>query len=128
MPYLCTAGHLTIGVGHKLLPHEIEAAKDGWSDEQVQKTLLQDIHIAMRGVEMIFGRSKFLTFSEARQRALVSMCFQLGANGLAGFKRMIAAIRRGDWEQAYIEALDSKWAKKDTPARAHRVAKIILEG
>jgi lysozyme len=46
----------------------------------------------------------------------------MGADGLAGFERMVKAILRGDWGAAYIEALDSKWARSDSPARAKRVA------
>ena len=46
----------------------------------------------------------------------------------AGFKRMIEAIMRDDWPTAKVEALDSKWAKADSPARAQRVANGLLEG
>ena len=56
------------------------------------------------------------------------MCFQMGAAGLQGFERMIDAIFKDDWVQAHNEALDSKWARSDSPARAQRVAKMLLEG
>ena len=126
-PYKCTAGHWTIGVGHRLAPSELPEAMNGWTDEKVKKALLQDIHIALRGVEQIFGRTRFLSFSEPRQRALTNMCFQLGMDGLSGFRRMIAAIFADDWNRAHDEALDSKWAKQ-TPGRALRVAWMLLEG
>lgn len=129
-PYKCTAGHWTIGVGHKMHPGELVGRiRDiEWSSEKIFQTLEQDIQIAVRGCEMIFGRSRFGSFSDTRQRALANMCFQMGADGLQGFKRMIHAIFQDDWVQAHNEALDSKWARSDSPARARRVAKMILEG
>lgn len=120
--YKCTAGHLTIGVGHKLTERELLQGLSEISLEQAGYLLHMDIGIAMNGCASIFGRDRFDSFTEARQRALVNMCFQLGTDGLANFKRMVAAILRGDWGTAYIEALDSKWARSDSPARAKRVA------
>ena len=124
-PYKCSNGHLTIGVGHKLLPHEMHL-KEVDSD-WIWATLRQDALLAVRGCEMIFGRSKFNAFNDVRQRALVNMAFQLGTEGLSKFQRMIQAIFKDDWAQAQIEALDSKWAKQ-TPARARRVAEMLRTG
>lgn len=123
--YRCTAGHLTIGVGHKLTPREIQADMTTISLEQAGYLLHQDIGLALAGCYGIYGRWMFDGFSEPRQRALVNMCFQLGTQGLANFRRMNAAIMRGDWATAYVEALDSKWARSDSPARAKRVALAI---
>lgn len=120
--YRCTAGRLTIGVGHKLTPREIQSDMTTVSLEQAGYLLHQDIGLALAGCYGIFGRWLFDGLSEPRQRALVNMCFQMGTKGLSEFKRMIAAIMRGDWAAAYIEALDSKWARSDSPARARRVA------
>lgn len=126
--YKCTAGHLTIGVGHKLTPREIQSDMTTISLEQAGYLLHQDIGLALAGCYGIFGRWHFDGLSEPRQRALVNMCFQLGTAGLANFKRMVAAILRGDWAEAHKEALDSKWARSDSPARAQRVAKELLGG
>jgi lysozyme len=128
-PYKCTAGHWTIGVGHKMHPGELvgRIRSIEWNSTQIFETLERDIQLAVRGCEMIFG-SRFDSFTDARQRALVNMCFQLGAHGLQGFKRMVSAIFADDWVQAHNEALDSKWARSDSPARAKRMAKMLLEG
>ena len=66
--------------------------------------------------------------SSQRQRALVNMCFQMGTQGLAKFRKMVAAIMRDDWATAQAEALDSKWARSDSPARAQRVAHMLGRG
>lgn len=65
--------------------------------------------------------------SSNRRRALVLMAYQLGVSGLLNFKKMTWAMQHGDYKQAYKEALDSNWARQ-TPERAKRVAKLILEG
>lgn len=62
--------------------------------------------------------------SASRQRALANMAFQLGVNGLLGFRKMLAALRAGDYEKAASEALDSAWAAQ-TPQRAERVVKLL---
>ena len=53
--------------------------------------------------------------------ALREMAYQMGVPRVMGFKRMLAALERKDWQRAADEALDSRWAEQ-TPARAQRVA------
>ena len=126
--YRCTAGHLTIGVGHKLTEREVLQGLSEISLEQAGYLLHMDIGIAMNGCASIFGRDRFDGFTEARQRALVNMCFQLGTQGLAKFRKMVDAIMRDDWATAQAEALNSKWARSDSPARAQRVAHMLGRG
>lgn len=123
-PYRCTEGHLTIGVGHKLLPHEMDIQEA--STEWIWSTLRQDAIMAIRGCEMIFGKM-WDSFGQVRQRALANMVFQMGMYRVLGFKRMIDAIMRGDWVEASKEALDSKYARQ-TPVRARRVAQMLRTG
>ena len=66
--------------------------------------------------------------TDDRRRVLANMGYQLGVGGLMGFKRMLAALERGDYEAAAREMLDSKWAKRDTPARAGRLAERMRRG
>lgn len=125
--YKCSAGHLTIGVGHKLTERELTKGLSEISLEQAGYLLHMDIGIALNGCYMIFGRERFDSFLEARQRVLVNMCFQLGTDGLMRFKRMIDAIMRENWVTARAEAMDSKWALQ-TPSRAQRVAYTLERG
>lgn len=55
------------------------------------------------------------------------MAFQMGRAKLEGFNRMLLCVRAGDWQGAYDNALDSKWARQ-TPARANRIATMLLTG
>jgi len=38
---------------------------------------------------------------------------------------MVAAIKAGSWVLAGDEAIDSKWAREDTPKRAHRTRQML---
>lgn len=126
--YPCTQGYPTIGVGHRLTERDILTGLSEISLEQAGYLLHVDIGIALNGCYMLFGRERFDGFSEDRQRALVNMCFQMGTDGLRKFEKMIDAIMRGDWATAKAEALDSKWAKTDSPNRARIVARMLGGG
>ena len=56
--------------------------------------------------------------------ALANMCYQLGPDGVAKFRKMIAAIKAGDWLEAGRQGRDSKWYYQ-TPQRAERVMKEL---
>ena len=58
------------------------------------------------------------------QRALGNMSYQMGVDGLLGFRKMLQALEDGDRRWARIEALDSDWAAQ-TPERAARVTGLI---
>lgn len=62
-----------------------------------------------------------------RATALLSMCFQLGAAGLAKFTGSLPLIAAGKWSQAADALLQSLWARQ-TPARAKRVTDMIRTG
>lgn len=127
IPYRCSKGHWTIGIGHKMSKSEIRDMRH-ISAERAGQLLHHDIGLAVAGAIQIFGRERFEAMAEPRQRALVEMVFQLGATGVVGFARMVGAIFRDEWARAADEALDSKWARKDTPYRARRVAEVLRTG
>ncbi|CCG40170.1 Lysozyme [Magnetospirillum molischianum DSM 120] len=120
--YRCTAGVLTIGYGHTSGVCE----GDTCTPEQAEAWLQNDVAAALTGLDHALPWWRRL--AESRQRALANMAFQLGLARLLGFKRMLAALERGDYATAAAEALNSKWAREDTPERAHRVVRLIREG
>ena len=124
--YICPAGHYTIGVGHKLRPHEQNLLNISLTE--AGRLLRLDIDDAITDLEAVFGLHCLDHWSERRQRALVNMAFNLGRARFSGFEEMIAAIKVGDWQTAAAECLNSKYARKDVPARAARVARALQEG
>ena len=58
------------------------------------------------------------------KQALSFMAYQLGIEGELMFRKMFAALERGDRAQAAREVLDSKWAQQ-TPNRVAVVAALL---
>jgi lysozyme len=117
-PYKDTAGKLTIGIGLNLT--DVGLTRD--EALSILRGRVSDLDAQLDGILPWYD-----DLSEPRQRALVNMAFNLGVNGLMGFRDMIEALKDRDYESAAAEALASKWAKQ-TPARAKRVAEMIRNG
>ena len=63
-----------------------------------------------------------------RQRTgLIEMAYQLGARGVANFRKTVGLINAGDYREAGLEAGRSQWAIQ-TPNRAARIAIDISNG
>lgn len=115
-------GYWTIGVGRLVDPSKPGA---GLRDGEIEMMLRNDI---MDRVSQLSRRlSWFDALDEARQGVLVNMAFQLGIEGLMGFKTTLALISQGDYDQASQQMLKSKWASQ-TPARAARLAQQMKTG
>jgi len=115
-------GYLTIGVGRL-----IDKRRGGGITREESRYLLRN-DITRIAAEL---RSRFPWFhllDDVRQSVLVCMAFQLGVNGVANFKKMIAALIARDYAAAAREMLDSNWAKVQTPARAQRMAEMMRTG
>ena len=111
-------GFWTIGIGRLI----DERRGGGLSDDEIDYLLNNDID---RITDDLPRRLPFWgRLNDNQQIALVNMAFQLGVNGLLGFRRMLSALERGDIETAKAEALDSKWARQ-TPNRARDVVQLL---
>lgn len=117
-PYLDSVGKLTIGVGRNL-------DDVGISEDEALHMLRNDLATAQAAVSKALP---FLwTLSEARSDALIDMALNLGEPRFRGFKKMIAAIERRDFEAAAREMLDSKWARQ-VGARSQELAEMVRTG
>lgn len=99
-PYKDTVGKLTIGVGRNL-------DDKGISEQEAEYLLGNDIEDACVEATTIPG---FSSLTPIRQCVLVNMTFNMGIYRVKKFKRMIAAIALGDWNEAAEEMLNSRWA------------------
>lgn len=120
--YKDSLGNFTIGVGH-LMPLTATGA-EMITEARAMDLLETDIDIAYSLATEVFGI--MVEMADARQRALVNMCLNLG-NRIRGFKKLIAAVRAGQWDLAAAEALDSKWADQ-VGKRATRIADMLRHG
>ncbi|TXC73977.1 hypothetical protein FSZ31_04445 [Sphingorhabdus soli] len=141
-------GYWTIGVGRliderkggRITPAEQEkllANNPGRRGQAVRQWVLTDSEVNMLLANDIADKIKDLETNSGLKRAwakvqgntprmvaLTSMCFQLGAAGLAGFKNTLGMVADGRFADAANNMLASKWAKQ-TPARANRIAEMM---
>jgi lysozyme len=115
--YRDSEGIWTIGYGRNLQELEIDK-------EIGEKWLDQDVATAAMYAERF---PEFHKLDAVRKDVLIEMVFNMGPSRVAGFRKMLGAIRDGDWEEAAIQMLDSKWAKQ-VGQRARRLAKQMESG
>lgn len=119
--YKCSEGFWTLGVGRLV----DERRGGGITREESAFLLHNDID---RHTDEVFDRLPWARkLDPARQGVLVAMAFQMGINGLLGFKNTLALIQAGNYEGAAKGMLNSKWASQ-TPERAHRMAEQMRCG
>ncbi len=100
MPYLCSAGYLTIGVGRNL-------AQKGISQTEADYLLENDI---AEFTELVKASIDTSQCNEPRLAVLINMAFNLGIDGLLKFKNTLQSIENGQYDLAAIQMLDSLWA------------------
>ena len=133
MPYRCTMGKLTIGVGRNLEDNPLNGEEKralgdymhGITKNGAMMLLRNDIKRCYMETKKIF--KGFEELNNDRQYALVDMCFQLGAKGVRKFRIMRKAIENKDFELASKACLASIYAKQ-TPKRANKIADVIRIG
>lgn len=117
-PYKCTANKLTIGYGRNI-------EDVGISQEEASFLLANDIKKVVAQVSEKF--KWFKNLSPARQEVVINMAFNLGVSGFSSFKNTIRFLESGQFDQAAIEMLESKWASQ-VGNRAKELSKMMLEG
>lgn len=117
-PYTDTVGKLTIGIGRNL-------TDVGISQGEARALLENDLD----RVETDLDRSLpwWRGLDAVRQEVLANMTFNLGINGLLGFKNTLAAVKAGLWANAARGMRASKWARQ-VGARAERLASAMETG
>ena len=114
-------GFLTLGVGRLVDPR-----KGGGITREESRYLLRN-DTSKRLAQCRERFPWFAGLDVVRQQVVLCMTFQLGVEGVSGFKRMIAALRIRDYITTSLEMLDSAW-HTDTPRRCERMAKIMRTG
>ena len=108
-------GYWTIGFG-TLLEHGIDKVEGAFlAMYRLSKNV--DRFEELTGLELT-------TLPKAKALALANMCYQLGPDGVSRFRKMVAAVKAGDWQEAGRQGRDSKWYQQ-TPQRAERVMRAL---
>ncbi|MCB5253713.1 MAG: lysozyme [Candidatus Cloacimonetes bacterium] len=118
-PYRCTAGKLTIGISRNL-------DDCGISQSESYVMLINDIMNCEKQLQAKIP-DIYNGLDEVRKSVLLNMCFNLGINGLLGFKNTLAFVKAGDWERAANNMLVSRWAKQ-VGRRAIELSELMRKG
>lgn len=114
-PYTDMVGKLTIGVGRNLTDLGIDRS-------EVEFLLDNDIKRTLGNLQARLPWYK--TLSEDQQLVIADMCFNLGLQGLLGFKDFLGWLKEGDYQNARAAMLNSKWALQ-VGQRALELAQLI---
>jgi len=116
--YQDTLGNWTGGIGHNFTAKPL-------SDRVIDLLYEEDSNAAVADLDR--SLPWWRTLSEARQRVLANMCFNMGIGTLLEFKNTLKAIQEQRWSDAAQGMLNSKWAGQ-VGDRAHRLAKMMEQG
>jgi len=117
--YKDSLGFDTIGIGRCVSP-----GKEGLTVDECMYLLRNDITNVYTQLLRIDWFNKL---DIPRQNVIIEMTFNLGLQGMLGFKGMISAIQEQRYTKAAIEMLNSKWATQ-VKGRAARLAKRMEFG
>lgn len=130
MPYRDSLGFWTIGYGHLITrdkhvpPSEARRLSGGpWTEAKSTAVLQADIELARTALA---DRLPWLaTLDAAAQEALIELAFNLGVDGLLGFRKMLAALKTGDRDTACEELRDSLWYHQVGPHRYKAIKELL---
>lgn len=116
--YKCSQGYNTIGIGHNLDTNPI-------SDRAIDVIFEDDLNDVISSLDK--NLPWWRTLSENRQHVLIDMCFNLGIDGLLGFKNTLKCVQEGRYEDAAKGMGASLWATQ-VGSRATRLISMMREG
>lgn len=117
-PYRDSRGVLTIGYGRNLDARPLGEDECSYLLERDLAQYDHDLKRQWPGYKQL---------DTVRQAAVLHMAYNLGVQGLMGFRRMRAALDRQMWELACDEAMDSRWANQ-VGRRARELAWMLQFG
>ena len=116
--YQDTVGVWTIGYGTNL--QELDDFPEGFAEFFLKRDLVNAAYaLSQRGV--------WRELPQTRKDVLTEMAYNLGIPRLSKFKKMWAALEKGDYDTAADEMLDSLWARQ-VGIRAIKLSKRMRTG
>ena len=120
--YKDSLGYATIGVGRL-----VDDRKKGGGLRPAEIAFMLNNDIDDRIEQLTRRLPWFQDLDDARKAVLLNMSFQMGVDGLLGFKNTLKLVEQGHYESAAENMLKSLWATQ-TPARAKRMSDQMKTG
>ena len=127
--YLDHLGLPTFGIGHLITKDDPEYQMGMGTpvDEiRVNEVFEQDINVTVGECRRLFDDRDKLP--EEVQFITANMMFNMGRPRLSQFKKMIQAIRDGDWIEAGNQMQDSRWYKQVTNRADRLISRMKAVG
>ena len=121
-PYKDQLGHLTVGYGHLILPYEKHLMTNKNSKAQLKEIFIQDFN---RAVDDYNKFIKQKMHNEKDRELLIEMVFQMGADRVLKFKKLLLNMRKNNKHLVCFEMMNSLWYTQ-TPNRVKNLIKIFL--
>ena len=111
----------TIGYGHNLTL--------GISKEIAELLFQLDLKQAYEDYIFRFPSEykQHLMYDNVRQSVIIELIFNMGLHSLLTFKKMLFALKEGDFREAKLQLLDSKYYK-DVRERCETLANLLERG
>jgi GH24 family phage-related lysozyme (muramidase) len=126
--YKDTMGIKTIGYGFNLERAGAQEALDAagikksladlssgdvtMTEEEASRLMLGEMPHFKKVAERFVGKETWKNLSGNRQGIITNMAYNMGEGTLNKFKKLKAAIRSGDWQEAQVQMKDSSWSKQ----------------
>ncbi len=125
-PYLDTIGIPTIGYGTTtILGRPVSLEDPSISAHNARQILRGDLYQSLVDSQHLFER--FDEMDNVRQEVIANMAYNLGRKRLGGFKRMIAAAEKLDYDLMADEMVTSRWFLQ-VGSRAMRLSQEMRDG
>lgn len=129
-PYLDTLGYPTVAGGIRIGPKGASLSNYTFRVPRTVGDAWKQVIVDQKANEMSQRPSIAAAMNACnppRRDVLISMAYQMGVDGLAGFKNTLKLIADGNFTAAADGMLNSLWAKQ-TPNRAKRHADVMRTG
>lgn len=116
-PYQCPAGKWTVGYGRNIEDNPLSTAelvavlRANPISKEIAELLLEN---SLRRAEAQLSVYPWYSIlDDVRKGVLIDLCYNMGIKSLLGFKRMISALEKDDYETAARELKNSDWFRFD---------------
>lgn len=97
-----------------------------WPMTEAQALFILDQQMDVKWNELVKAWPPLASCDGPRQRALLELCYQVGVDGLLGFRQLLHAVATKNHQQAAVEIMNSRLAQQ-TPQRAKDYAALFVE-
>ena len=119
-PYQCTENKTTLGFGRNIEDR-------GISEEEALFMLMNDMKVVEEDIGTIFTTEERERMGDIRIAVVGNMLYNIGRGRFKGFKKAIAAMKTGDFDEAAAQMKDSRWYQQ-VPNRAEELCQQMATG